>query len=307
MNRKFSSVPIKPSKQELALLIFDGVKPTFTTALTIKHNFNWLNIDNEYKKEIKNRIKIMRDNPGLCAYDIKYEKDIFLALHKICTYLVNTYPSDFKFVNNNNYIKNCITIKIYPIYTGNPLKTLGCLITQDVNILLNFKDKDPMLIGSLTLYSVGWKPKERINFSLSKLHANVPGWKENKSSGARKVFSDLFNNKVSYSYRTNLFVQVYSKLTIVNRDDYIKTFKKRIFFKSLYLRREYQVFTPVSDDIVLFTVETHIVPLTSLNLNELKDIYFYFNKLKPNTYGFYHDFNIWGPTLAKHIKKLEKS
>lgn len=135
----------------------------------------------------------------------------------------------------------------------------------------------------------------------------MPGWAENKSTGAIKVFKDLSNNKVSFSYRTNLFVQVGRNLAILNRNNYVQSLNRNFYFKSLYLRREYQVFTPVTSNIVLFTVETHIEPLSNLSLDDLKFIYSYFNGLKPNAFGIYHDFNIWGVTLAKHINKLEKT
>jgi Protein of unknown function (DUF3445) len=302
-----TSTALLPSKRELALIIFDGVKNTFRGSLPDK-NLDWLTMSSDQVSEINKRLNIMKTNPDKTySYNKKYELEVFLALRKICAFLTKNHSCYFKYLKDGKYIKNCLTHKVYPLYSGNPLLTLGGLIVQDINILAKVPDSaEPILVGSITVYSVGWSVGERLNYSLSDLHKKVPSWITGRI-GALKFFKDLYSNKVESLFRTNCFVQVGSVLAYFNKENYVNSLQtNKILFEKLYLRREYQVFMRLSDDVVIFSVETHIAPLSNFNLSELKTIYSHFSKLGPESQN-YHSFNIWGPVLYEEINKQKKN
>lgn len=298
INRYFYSKVM--TKQELALKVFNGVNPTSLKPLS--SSSAWFNIASDYNKELSFRMGLLNKHRDLYMYDICFEQDIFRALLKISRNLVANYPVNFKFTDNGMFIKNLSTNKVYPLYSGNPLYTLGCLIPQDINIL-KINPQNPVkstLVGSITLYPVDWTVKERLGFTIYQLHGKVLKWADNYHAEIKSAFLNNLGNK--YLYRTNLFVQVSANLVRKSSKDYKKLFNNTVTIKDLYLRREFQVFTGVSDNFVIFSVESYIQPLSSLSLKDLKSIYYDFASRGPEA-KHYHDFNFWGPILKEYILK----
>ena len=297
-----NSQNFKP-KLELSKEVFKEINPVFTRVFNNNEGFITFNLDKEYSQEMETRLYILANNSDLSVYNPKHENKIFLALRFVCNKLVESHPLHFIYIDEEKFIKNCITKKIYPLYTGDPLNTLAHLINQDVNIFLKSDKGDPVLIGSLTIYPVNWTPQERKNFTLGELHRKVPKWEENKGSGARLVFSDMFKTAGFCKYRTNMFVQCHDKLSITNLQEDLNSWAKDITIFDLFLRRELQFFMHVNNEVGIFTVETFIEPLSNMSLAELNFIYVYFKGLSPQ-YSEYHKFSLWGPILEKYIIEL---
>lgn len=293
------------TKQELALKVFNGVERTSLKVLS--SSSAWFNIASDYNKELSFRMDLLYKHPDLYMYEVGFEQDIFLALLKISRNLVANYPLYFKFTDNGKFILNITTNKVYPLYSGDHLYTLGCLIPQDINIL-KINPKNPLkstLVGSITLYPIDWTPEERLGFGLAHLHVKVPKWTVNYRAEVKSAFSNNLGNK--YLYRTNIFVQVSNNLVRKSSKDYVKLLNNTVVtIKDLYLRREFQVFTGVSDNLVIFSVESHIQPLSSLSFKDLNSLYSDFEARDQRDLG-YHQFCFWGPILKKYILSLEKA
>lgn len=286
------------TRKELSLRLFDGVKPT--KLKNLNSQFKWLYITSEYKDEILSRMILLNSSTDLYKYNLAYEKYIFSVLHKISEYLVENYPLYFELLENGNFINNKVTGIIYPLYSGNPLYTLGCLTTQDFNIIR--VDKKSLvksdLVGSITLYPVGWTPEAKINSSLGILHENVKGW---NIFYQHEIEEALRLGKSLYKYRTNMFIQTSTNLTQKSPKEWKALFNvDGLLFKDLYLRREFQVFFRLSESLVLFSVDTFIEPLGNRSLIELCYIYRHFKGLNKHEKA-YHKFDIWGPVLNKFI------
>lgn len=289
------------------MIFFDGtLKPRHPRYTELDKDVCWFDIrDIEwYKKEINNRVSAYKENPKSAVYLKRYYFISSMILRINIDRIICESPEHFEYVYCGLYVHNKITNKTFPLYWGDVVWVSLNIIPDDVNIFYWLKDEnEPLMIFCLTIYSVGWKALDRIGWNLSQLHKNVSGWDVKSRPTAVGLFKKMKKGKIRLAFRTNIFVQAGPKLTIYNIDEYI-TSEKKVTFQDLYLRREVQIFH-ANGLSACFIVKTKIEALTNLTLAQLKEIIDHFDSMETNAQT-YHFFHVWGPTLKKHVKKLEE-
>jgi Protein of unknown function (DUF3445) len=192
-------------------------------------------------------------------------------------------------------------------------------IPHDLSIL-GGKPDNIILLASITLFPVGWKPSERVGYDIKQLHRSgwVPEWAKNIgtnnirnfASGQHVVFDKTKKNMSLM--RTSIFVDRVGSLVSTIKNPYPVPLKSDIGvtkgyrISDLRVRRELQTFIPLlGGEFVSFGVHTFEIPFFALNIEELRWIVKW--ATKDNSTIIYHDVPSWLPVLNKYIIERERN
>jgi hypothetical protein len=171
-----------------------GPAPT-SMGLRRLETVNWLTMDDNYIPEHlirKSFLATRHPQVVQCLAGSREACHEVLAL--VVDFLTARYPQHFTLSHTSSgpVIHNHLTNESFQIGDDckNPLEIASQLAMEDFNVLIKDSETgDHHLMASVTLFPAGWKLKERIGFSMAKLHAPVPEWKKNLSgSVGRYVF-----------------------------------------------------------------------------------------------------------------------
>jgi hypothetical protein len=306
-----------------------------TTRLNTLDTQNWLHIDRTYLCFYNARLALLRHNPGEL---IQYWANNQLAavidsacrdtLKMIVEHLTTTYPRFFSIKESKIY--NHITNDIFDMQDEQikPLEIAACLVNEDLNILLPF-DNDNLvsdvnseipefrLVATATLFPAGWNPRERIGWTIQKLHGPVPGW--NKQLGRavpnalRKIAFGITQTGKSAPEQERLAVfpqadqldkPLGDLLCIRNGDDFFPMSCQPLTADNILLRREQQSFRRLEYvNGVLFTVRTDLSYLEDIDTSEVEE----FTRqvlMLPEHHAAYKKLYVWYPCLRDHCNKL---
>jgi hypothetical protein len=152
-----------------------------------------------------------------------------------------------------------------------PLEIAARLAQEDFNILIKDGNGEHRLMASATLFPAGWRLPERIGWTITQLHAPVPGFKEKLTQHVDHYLSRL--SSANTMERSTYFIQLAPRQQDLKTTLFVQDPKDFYhgphLVENVIMRKEKQFFRRLPSGAVLFTVRTIVQRLTDLRMAEL--------------------------------------
>ncbi|KAF2423487.1 hypothetical protein EJ08DRAFT_724637, partial [Tothia fuscella] len=279
---------------------------------------NWLIVDDNYTTYLHIRFNLLNNHKDE-VLQIVHTPTVQTAseelLRMVSDFLIKRYPSyygTFTPARGRPSIMlkrmDTTSFDITPPFAIHPLEICARLAMEDFNILIQDESTgEHHLAASVTLFPVGWKLKDRIGWSITKLHAQVPEWSTRLSHPVEKFFSRIrVDNPME---RSAYFIQIAPptqtlQSTLFSQETHSFHTRGEEDFKieDVIVRMERQTFRrlPISGAIV-FTVKTVSKRLmTDFEEEELANLALEIRGW-PEEVGRYKGRDGWGEKVLKWV------
>ncbi|CAF3626808.1 unnamed protein product [Adineta steineri] len=275
-----SNANLEKTPEEITTPIYRPFKDgPFQMTMGIKSlNINeWIQIDRNYRQQIKLKQKLLnsneRENLFMCkdeAYTAAME-----TLTMLIEYLPYQYPNMFQRNNSKTKITNLITGQIFNLTEDNhmhPLEIAALLVQEDLVIMQRHSNEQIYHANALAVcFPSAWLPKSKFGLSLAAVHMpHVPFFQEKLQASMEKYFLKLKEeNPVE---RCNWTLQIGNNLcetssTMEENDSELIT--KDNAGQLMYLRTERQTLRRLpKSNTILFTIKTYMTKIEDVCKND---------------------------------------
>jgi len=174
---------------------------------------------------------------------------------------------------------------------------------EDLSVLMRNDQDEYYLAASATLFPVGWSVKERIGWTLARVHAPVPGWQEKIGRSVNKFMCRL--TPAAPMERSNYFLETKTPAETMQRTlfcpvgltEELESIRSP---QDLVIRKERQTFRRLPRSGALaFGVKTSLTSLEELSFQELQNLV---TEMKswPDDMAAYKGRHVWGNTVMEY-------
>lgn len=231
----------------------------------------WLDIDDHYAAEMREKARRLRDEYG----------DVFLAipdsrpgqaevLELLIDHLGTRYPESFVIsghtFESSGRIENLINGETWQIsdFTDAPLDLAGRLVQEDLCLMSPDRNGIYVLSAGSLCFPFRWELRDKLGLPMAAIHDPVPAYREKLAGPGDRYMAELKPHRPSWRCNWNIVdaPDLYLKAGAATAETGITAENAG---SKLWIRCERQTLRklPKSGD-VLFTIRTYIRPLSTL-------------------------------------------